>query len=207
MDCDEGYREGRAANMNGSESAMVAIANVFALSNPLVSQTASSGDTSAPAQVQKPAAQLSAAPAGDMAAPIPPIFTARPNAQGANESVAVPVRATPPVSSPQTTSPASSGGNPMAFFKKGDEQADTVAPQAPTAPIISTQQTAAPVTRPLSWEEIVQAEAAQQAAVQQTTPVAAKPALDPETEKLLKQAGEATRKALLGKVQKDDDAK
>jgi hypothetical protein len=160
--------------------------------------------------VQKPAAQLSAAPAGEMAAPIPPIFATRPApvaAQSAGETIAAPPRTTPPQ--------AATGGNPMAFFKKGDDAtppqapAQTAAPQQPAAPIepvISTQQTASPVTRPLSWEEIMQAEnAAKPEAALPSAPV--KPSLDAETEKLLKQAGEATRKALLGKAQKDDDAK
>ena len=194
---DQGFKEGIAAGLNGSQSGMVAIANVFALTNPLVSQSAvaaGEGDGAAPAaQIQQPAAQLSAQAPDAMQPPIPPIFAKRP----AEDGVPAQANSAPPPVQKTATPPASSGGNPMAFFKKPEDD-QTEAPQATPAPD-------ATVTRPLSWEEIMQAGNAPQAATQAPAQPVEKPKLDPEAELLLRQAGEATRNALFGKALKGND--
>ncbi len=202
---DQGFKEGVKAGLNGSQSGMVAIANVFALTNPLVSQSAAaaSGDGAAPAQIQQPAAQLTAQPADAMQAPIPPIFAKRPAED------AIPVQAATSIPSAPVqkaaTAPAASGGNPMAFFKKPEDD-DAAAPASePAAPAAAADPA---VTRPLSWEEIMKAgnnQPAGQTTAQAPGQTVEKPRLDKETELLLRQAGEATRNALFGKALKGSD--
>lgn len=74
---------------------------------------------------------------------------------------------------------AQNAGNPMAFFTKSDDK----------------------VTRPVSWDEVKEASNKKPPAATAMEP----PKLSPETEKLLKQAGDAAREALFGKRGTSDD--
>lgn len=158
----QGFDEAIAADKTGTDAGMIAIANVFALTNPLVSiSTSGGGDQSAAPQLQKPAAQIGAQPAG-----MPPIFTAQ-------KTGAQPI--------PVSAEASDGGANPMAFFGKPGEGG-------------------APIARPLNWDEL-------SAVPTQEAQPAPLPSLDPLTEKILKQAGDAARDALFGKAKdKNSDA-
>lgn len=162
----KGFAEGAGAGLNPSEAGMVAVAAVYALTNPLTRSGLGGG--SGPA-AESPA-QIGAAPA-----------TANPVGGGAIPGFGKPKAAAEPA--------AAGAGNPMGFFKKPDAEAQ--AEKNPQA-----------VARPLSWDEISQAGNASA----QKAPAPAMVTLSEETRALLKQAGEAARKALFGDKEKDNAA-
>jgi intracellular multiplication protein IcmO len=91
----------------------------------------------------------------------------------------------PPIFGPRPTAEpvpvgggSDGGGNPMAFFG------------APGAAPAGTE-SAPPSSRPVNWQEVNEARPPQ-------------PMLDPEAEQILKQAGDAAREALFGKMPKKD---
>lgn len=162
----KGFAEGAGAGLNPSEAGMVAVAAVYALTNPLTRSGLGGG--SGPA-AESPA-QIGAAPA-----------TANPVGGGAIPGFGKPKAAAEPA--------AAGAGNPMGFFKKPDAEAQ--AGENPQA-----------VARPVSWDEISQAGNASA----QKAPAPAMVTLSEETRALLKQAGEAARKALFGDKEKDNAA-
>lgn len=162
----KGFAEGAGAGLNPSEAGMVAVAAVYALTNPLTRSGLGGG--SGPA-AESPA-QIGAAPA-----------TANPVGGGAIPGFGKPKAAAEPA--------AAGAGNPMGFFKKPDAEAQ--AGENPQA-----------VARPVSWDEISQAGNASA----QKAPAPVMVTLSEETRALLKQAGEAARKALFGDKEKDNAA-
>ena len=144
----EGFMEAIDAEYSVCDAGMAAVANVYALTNPLERSVLGSGQGSSPAPQQ---AQIESQPS----APVPPIFASKPG---------------------QAEPAKSGGGSPMGFFKKPGEG------QAPADPA---------VTRPVNWSEL---ESASETIARQP-----RPKLDPETERILREAGEAARDALFGK--------
>lgn len=163
---DKGFAEGAGAGLNPSEAGMVAVAAVYALTNPLTRSGLGGG--SGPA-AESPA-QIGAAPA-----------TANPVGGGAIPGFGKPKAAAEPA--------AAGAGNPMGFFKKPGVEAQA-------------QENLQAVARPVSWDEISQAGNASA----QKAPAPAMVTLSEETRALLKQAGEAARKALFGDKEKDNAA-
>lgn len=147
----EGFMEAIDAEYSVCDAGMAAVANVYALTNPLERSVIGSGSGSGTGQGTTPQqAQIES----QTAAPMPPIFAGKPA---------------------QAAQPAKSGGSPMGFFKKPGEG------QAPADPA---------VTRPVNWSELESAS---------DTIARTRPKLDPETERILREAGEAARDALFGK--------
>lgn len=105
---------------------------------------------------------------------------AKPAAQLGAPAGMPPIFAQRPTGEPVPVGANDGGGNPMAFFG-----APGAAP-AQSAPSAGN--------RPLNWQEVNEARPAPQQ----------QPMLDPETEQILKQAGDAAREALFGKMPKKD---
>lgn len=165
----QGFEEGQKAGRSGSESAMLAVASVFGLSNPVTRTGLGSGSGMAAPQEESSQPQLTASPSGTY--PISggaiPGF-GKPKEEGM-EAVSAPVRQ-------QDAGPAGSG-NPMGLFTKRDNQS------APPE-----------IERPVSWDELTQASG--KMAPLPPAPAEKPVMLDEETRALLRQAGENTRRAL-----------
>jgi hypothetical protein len=163
----KGFEEAEAAGREGSESAMIAVACVFGLTNPVTRSGLGGGGGAVPSENIPAQAQLGSDGPSTLSNPVGggaiPGF-GKPQAEA--------VAATPPAG---TT-------NPMGIFAKKDTVGD--------APSTTDN---ANVNRPVNWDELTHASEKIAAPAAST----AKPVtLDEETKALLKKAGENTRKAL-----------
>lgn len=215
-------KAGREARLSGTERAMAAVASVFALSNPVEALGAGGGAT----LIDSAPGALSATPVGPVAATpanMPPIFAANPagitaglpagTPSGEQTAAAPPVEAMPQIFRPAApadgalppAAPAGddAGANPMAFFgaPKPAAPAQQQQSQQPSMPQQPNQG--------VSWQSLVEsAEAGETAEARAITPPPEtmpdpEKTLDPETQRILTQAGEKIRKALSSEG--DDD--
>lgn len=172
----------REAELNRTDAGMAAVIGVYALSNSI---DAAAGEKTGEAQAPVPAA------------PPPP--------QAVNPGVPPPVVSGPPASAPPPAAekPAESG-NPMSFFSKGKSE---MPPAAPPETAVAAPAEPAKKKGPINWEDLLNEATTEPSADGKTAPAAmeaapAKPAaparaqLDPETARILRQAGEATKRAL-----------
>jgi intracellular multiplication protein IcmO len=188
-------KQGNKIGDNPIQTAMAAIAGVYALHSPAEYKAeleAIEATRNAPAAI--------AAPAETPAPQTPPPLTATPPAATGipvqSSPLAAPVRATPP--------DENGGGNPLSFFAKRKTAADatppaaaaTPAPAAPAAPAVETPP-AAPSgpkdNKAISWDDLVNQAAAET------------PKLDPAAEDTLANAGKSAMDALFGKNKKKTD--
>jgi intracellular multiplication protein IcmO len=198
----EAYAACRKAGSAPAESGMGAVAGVFALHNPLEfeSETASGAATGGGAAAGPPLT-------GKPLPPIPPSAQTAPPSPAQQQAPAQPPQQQAPAAPPPAEAapaPAEANANPMAFFGAKKPEA-AAAPEASLPAQAAPAPQEAPASKGINWQDLI-SQAASEEAKQEAPPAAAAAPqsaadrLDPETARILREAGQAARAALTGEA-------